>query len=167
MKSQSKKLFVVLTIGVVAVVFVLRPGTQAQESQEHFSAKQKQDTAERSMMQCPMMEGLKGVSLFADSPAVLAAQAKKLDLTEEQVQKLRQIEQSTREQARQILNEEQREQLADEPKDRLSMMELCMLRMKGMDMNKTEQQPGGMCPMCAKMMRQMRERQGAEKENQK
>ncbi|MBW3542802.1 MAG: hypothetical protein KY476_21275 [Planctomycetes bacterium] len=101
------------------------------------------------------MAGLKGVELFADSPAVLLARAKDLELTEQQIQQLQRLEESTRQQVRELLTEEQRRHLQDVPKDRLSMMELCMHRMQDMPAAQ-DGEAGPMCPMCRRMMEKMK-----------
>lgn len=110
------------------------------------------------MMQCPMMSAIKSLELQADSPAVLLAMADKLELTQEQKQRLKNLVADTRAQARKILTDNQQQQLAEAPEGSLSMMQLAMLVRDG---RKAEQ--GQMCPMCMKMMRermQAKEAQG-------
>lgn len=157
---------ILLTVASLAGA-VLRAGAGAQEQDAPNARNQRQDRGQQErpqaegQMQCPMMAGLKGVELFADSPAVLLAQAKELKLTEQQVQQLERLEESTRTQVRKLLTEEQRQQLEDAPKDRLSMMELCMHRMQNMPSGQ-DGQAGPMCPMCKQMMDKMkRGRRGA------
>ena len=157
---------ITLTVASLAGA-ILFAAAAAQEQDAPNARNQRQDRGQRErpqaevQMQCPMIAGLKGVELFADSPPVLLAQAEKLELTDDQVQQLERIEESTRQQVRRLLSEEQRQQLQEAPKDRLSMMELCMLRMQDMPAAQ-DGQAGPMCPMCKQMMDKMkRGRRGA------
>ena len=147
---------VLLMFASLAAVAAFRSGAGAQEDppqvQERKKAQPGPDRADM-MMQCPMMAGLEGIDLFADSPAVLQAQKDDLKLTEQPIEQLQQIEQTARRQARELLTEQQQEKLQNSPKAPLSMMELCMMRMP-----KTGKQPEQMCPMCMRMMR-MRDQQ--------
>lgn len=133
----------VLTLLVLAALVLLRPGW----AQEQDRREDKQADSQPMQMQCPMMAGLKGINLFADSPAVLLAKAEELKLTDEQLEGLEQIQMSARQQARELLTRRQQEHLKDGPEGPLSLMQLSMQGMKGG--NKSEQ----MCPMCMKMMR--------------
>ena len=138
---------VLLMVAPLAAVAVFRSGAGAQDEPraEQRVGGQQRDQADM-MMNCPMMAGLKGINLFADSPTFLLAQAKDLKLSEQQVEQLEQIQQTARRQARELLTDQQREQLPATAKP-LSMMEICMTRMP-----KTGQPPEQMCPMCMKMM---------------
>ena len=143
---------VLLAFASLTAVAAFRSGAGAQEeipprAQKRGNARPERDRADM-MMQCPMMSGLKGIDLFADSPTVLQAQKEDLKLTEQQIEQLQQIEQTARRQARELLTEQQREQLQDSPKGPLSMMELSVMRMP-----KTGKAPEQMCPMCMRMMR--------------
>lgn len=131
-----------------------RGGRSAQEATGDASAKESEEG--KSMMQCPMMAGLKGLDLFADSPEVLRSRAEGLGLSEKQVEQLEEIEESARLKAREVLTEEQQDQLKETPEGRLSMMELS--RMRAMKMKKDGD--GMMCPMCMKMMQKMKQQKG-------
>lgn len=149
---------VLLSVASLAAVAVLRSGAGAQAPQEAQPEREKP----HAKMQCPMMSGLKGIDLFVDSPAVLQAEAKDLKLTEQQLERLKEIEQSARRQARQLLTEEQRKQLLDRPEGPLSLMELSMSRMKEKRHMPDGEKSGQMCPMCMKMMQMMKMKQGEE-----
>lgn len=101
-------------------------------------------------MTCPMMAGMKDLKLHADSPPLLAARTDALNLTKEQLQTLDAIGQEARSQAREVLTEQQREQLGDASKA-LSMMEIAKMRMKDKPSGDSS---NNMCPMCTKMMKQ-------------
>lgn len=136
---------VLLTVGSLAAVAFLRSDLGAQPPKKPAAERAPSDMK----MECPMMAGLKGIDLFADSPAVLQADAKNLKLTEQQLEQLSEIEQSARQRARELLTDEQRQQLEESPDAPLSLMELGMRRMKHMQ----DGDKGQMCPMCMKMMR--------------
>ena len=102
-------------------------------------------------MECPMMTGLKGISLTADSPPLLMARASELKLTDEQQQKLRAITQEARSKAAEVLTEDQRSMLGKSSGKAMSMMEIAMMRAKKMD----DSESGMMCPMCKKKMEGM------------
>ena len=149
------RLFVVaLLVGLAG--YGVQVGLRAQErknnERERPSVKQDQQDAKMGMMMCPMMGAMKGISLHADSPALLLGRQDALKLSDEQVKKLKEIAESARRDARQVLTEDQREQLAEAPKGPLSMMEVCQLRMQ--EMKGKDQESGAMCPMCMKMMKE-------------
>lgn len=103
-----------------------------------------------AMMQCPMMACMKGMKMYADSPAVLLSQAEEFELSDEQQQQLEEIEQAARQKARAVLTAKQQEKVGESPKDPLSMKKLCMMRMKKMMEQNGQKQT--MCPMCMKVM---------------
>lgn len=53
-----------------------------------------EDQNEKSMMRCSVMQAMKSIELHANSPDILVAQAKPLDLSEEQQQQLNKISKS-------------------------------------------------------------------------
>jgi hypothetical protein len=110
--------------------------------------------------QCPMMASMKGMQTFADSPGVLLSQAKDLGLTDKQKKRIEEILQSARKQARAVLTADQQAKLKDSPQGPLSMMDLCMMRMKKMMGQKKQQ--GMMCPCCLKMMQKKLQSKGKE-----
>jgi hypothetical protein len=146
-------------------MYAIGPALMAQEAgqpaQGTLGTPGKEDAAEDqpSMMQCPMMAGMRGIQMYSDGPVMLLARAKELGLSNEQKEKLHEIEKSARAKARSLLTDEQRGQLKDLPQKRLSMMELSRLQMKKMMATK---QADGMCPMCMKMMQQTEENSGAD-----
>ena len=109
------------------------------------------------MMMCPMMAGLAAVCMYADSPAALLGRADDLGLTADQQKKLKEIEESARQQARKVLTDKQREQVGKTSDAPLSMMELARMGMKGKAME-------GCCPMCMKMMQMGEPKDGKAKE---
>lgn len=134
---------------VLACVIPLAAVALAQASQNADEPAEKAKTPD--MMQCPMMACMKGMEMYADSPAVLLSQAEELELSDEQKEQLEEIEQSARQQARAVLTAEQQEQVSESPKGLLSMKDLCMMRMK--NMTGRGGQKHMMCPMCMKMMK--------------
>ncbi len=141
-----------LLVGVLAAGYGLQALVYAQDSQKGEDAPEK-PKAEMQMM-CPMMTALKGVELYADTPALLTAQAEKLKLTDEQKKQLKEIAKSAQEEARKVLTAEQRQALEKLPQGPLSMMQIAKMQMK-------DKKDGGdekmMCPMCMKMMQKKSE----------
>jgi hypothetical protein len=133
---------------------LLLAGQEAAPQRAEPANQERPEQADEPGMRCPMMRGLRGVELHADTPAVLRARSRELDLEEEQVEKLKEIEETARQQAREALTPEQREKLEDDPEGPLSMMQLSRLRMRAMV---REREPEGMCPMCLRMMREREE----------
>ncbi len=82
------------------------------------------------------MQILMRAGVFVDSPAALQVQKDKLQLSEVQAGKLREIEKEARQKALALLTPEQRKALGDIPDKPLVMMEMCQQMM----------------PMCAGMM---------------
>lgn len=156
---------ILLMMATLTAAVALRSGAGAQTPTKEAASERGQP--DETMMQCPMMAGLKGIDLFGDSPVVLKAKAKDLKLTEQQLDRLKEIEQSARQQARELLTDEQRQQLEPSPDRPLSLMELSMSRMKHMQ---DGGKPSQMCPMCMKKMMKMKKAEGhrlPEEENQK
>lgn len=118
------------------------------------------------MMQCPMMETLKSVQLNADAPPVLLAQEKVLDLTAEQKEQLQEIAAKARRQAREVLNDEQREKIEKAPSGSLAPMQLARMLAKDRQMRGGEGEEGPMCPMCMRMMQQRMQDQQEEREHE-
>ncbi|WP_164104505.1 hypothetical protein [Candidatus Laterigemmans baculatus] len=141
-------------VAVASVIASAAFGFQAvaQNAEEGGASAEQQG----KMMMCPMMEAIKPVHLYADTPAVLLAQEDSLALTEQQQEKLEEITAEARERAREILTEKQRQQLEEAPSGPLSAMQLTKLQRK----EGTGNAKGAMCPMCMKMMQKMKERQG-------
>lgn len=96
-------------------------------------------------MKCPMMAGLGGLSMAADSPVALLARVGELGLDIKQQRQLEEIEASARQQARKILTDKQWEQVKQAPQGRLSIAELARMGLKGKNTD-------GCCPMCMAMM---------------
>jgi hypothetical protein len=71
------------------------------------------------------MQLLMRVGVFVDSPAALQVQKDKLQLSEEQVSKLREIEKEARQKALALLTPQQRTALGDIPDKPLVMVEMC------------------------------------------
>ena len=108
-------------------------------------------------MMCPMMAGLSAVRMYADGPAALLGRAEELGLTADRQKKLKEIEESARRQAREVLTDKQRGQVGKPADGSLSMMEMARLGMKGKAMD-------GCCPMCMKMMQMGEPKDGKAKE---
>ena len=105
-------------------------------------------------MQCPMMSAMKNLKLHADNPVVLLAMKEQLDLSEEQAKQLDALVSDVRERAKEILSDQQQQQIAQAPQGPLSMMQVMMLlRQQPGD----QREQGQMCPMCIKMMRERME----------
>lgn len=106
---------------------------------------------------CPMMAGMKGLKLTADSPPLLLARAGELKLTDEQKQELKSIAEEAQRKATMVLTAEQQSMLGESPAKAMSMMEVAMMRSKDMRGDKSD----GMCPMCKKKMEgMMKEKRG-------
>ena len=119
----------VLFSGSLVGGYGLQSFAQAQNA-DQVEAEQGEPKAKMDMM-CPMMAGLKGVELYPDSPALLKARAEELGLEQEQKRRLEEIAESARQQARDVLNAEQRQQLQQAPEGPLSMMQVAKMRMDG------------------------------------
>ena len=76
------------------------------------------------------MQLLMRTGVFVDSSAALQVQKDKLQLSQEQVGKLREIETEARQKALALLTPEQRTKLGDIPDQPLVMMEMCQQMMK-------------------------------------
>jgi hypothetical protein len=75
------------------------------------------------------MQLLMRTGVFVDSPAALQVQRDKLQLSEVQAGKLREIEKEARQKALALLTPEQRTALGDIPDKPLVMMEMCQQMM--------------------------------------
>lgn len=154
--GRRVSLLSLLLVGLLAGGYGLEPLVHAENPQEE--AEDTPETSKPKMeMMCPMMAGLKGVDLYADSPTLLAARAEELGLSEEQKKQLEKIATSARQNARDLLTAEQRDALEELPEGPLSMMQISKMRMKKM----AESDSKMMCPMCMKKM------QGAAEEGDK
>ena len=140
----------VLLLGSLVGGYGLQSFALAQNS-DQAEAKQAEPKAKMDMM-CPMMAGLKGVELYADSPALLKARAEELGLEQEQKERLEEIAESARQQARDVLNAKQRQQLQQAPEGPLSMMQVAKMRAEAAGENDSKE----MCPMCMQMMKKMK-----------
>jgi hypothetical protein len=78
--------------------------------------------------------------IFLDSPAMVRGQAESLGLSEEQMQKLLDIEKAGRQKARSVLTEEQIKEMGEIPDEPMAIMEMC------------QQMCGEMMPMMRMMM---------------
>lgn len=143
-------LFVFLLAGFLLAEGAVPSGAQNQKKKKGKMA-----------MKCPMMAGMKGVDLYADSPEVLLARAEHLELSKKQKARLEKIATAARRRARRVLTEEQRKEIKNAPHGPLSMMEITKLRMKDKG---HEKEKGHMCPMCMKMMHKMMEKKKGRKE---
>ena len=103
---------------------------------------------------CPMMVGLQGIKLTADSPPLLMARADELKLTEEQKQELKSIAEEAQRKATKLLTADQKSMIGKSPGKAMSMMEIAMMRSKGMKGEKS----GDMCPMCMEKMEGMKKK---------
>ncbi len=148
----------VLLMGLIAVGYGVQAGVFAQvpeqdaQQRDDREPQQKQARGKPKMqMMCPMMAGLKNVELHADSPELVLARDKDLELTEEQRTELEKILETARNKARETLTAQQREQLEQAPEGPLSMMQIAKLLKKS---ESSEGDSGQMCPMCMKMMQE-------------
>ena len=127
--------------------------SQAQVPQQAGEKPPKSDETAKPMMQCPMMAGMQGLKMYADSPAVLLWEADDLKLTDKQKKRLRKIADSARQKALKLMTPEQQAKLKKLPNEPMSIMDLSMARMKDkMDHNMPHAM---MCPMCMQMMQKM------------
>lgn len=147
-------------LGIIAVAgFGFR--ASAQDEAEGV-AQEEQQNGKPMMMQCPMMDALKSVQLHADAPPVLLAQEEQLQLTAQQKEQLRELAEAARNQAREVLTDEQREKLEKAPAGPLSPMQLTQVLKKPQAGQADDAEEKPMCPMCMKMMRQMRAQQAGD-----
>ncbi|MGC8604218.1 MAG: hypothetical protein ACP5VS_11070 [Desulfomonilaceae bacterium] len=112
--------------------------------------------------------------VFMDSPAVISGQAGSLGLSNEQKQKLLDIEKEARHKARSVLTEEQTKKMGEIPDKPMAMMEMCQ-QMCGKMMPMMQKMMGGggpqggqmMCPMMQMMMGGQNAPQGLEPKKDK
>ncbi len=148
---KNKRIFrsqVSVGAGVGAILFgLLAFSLQAPvEAQDDSPADSHND--KKMSMECPMMSGLEGIKLTADSPPLLMAGADELNLTGEQQQKLKAIAQEAQRKATEVLTEDQRSMLGELSGKAMSMMEIAMMRSTKMGDGDSDM----MCPMCKKKM---------------
>lgn len=142
-----------LLLTVVAVTGGLTSGGTAQEEAERKTG------AQEGQMACSMMACVSDLGLFADSPAVLLARAEELALGENQIIRLKEIQDEAREQAHNLLTAKQRAKVGT---GKTSFMKLCRTRMqKKMAGPKAEM----MCPKCMKMMKARDQKPGSGEED--
>ncbi|QEG41248.1 hypothetical protein [Roseimaritima ulvae] len=162
-KSQNSK----RQIGAIAGAGVVFAALLALSLQSlAFAQESTQETNDRgneteSKPMCPMMAGLKGIKLTADSPPLLMAQADELKLTEEQKQELKSIAEEAQRKAADVLTADQKSMIGKSPDRAMSMMEIAMMRSKGVKGDKS----GDMCPMCMKKMDGMKKMMMDRKKN--
>ena len=158
--NRSRTYFLVLglLIGLIAVgygvqkaVFAQVPEQDAQQQDDREPQQKQAQGKPKMQMMCPMMAGLKGVNLYADSPELVLARDTDLELTEQQRTELEKILETARNKAREALTAQQREQLEQAPEGPLSMMQLAKLLKKN---DSSEGESRQMCPMCMKMMQE-------------
>ena len=135
---------------VMTVALIAMPGLSLRAADGKTGDAKKSDQkgakdASAGKMKCPMMAGLAGLSMAADSPVALLARVGELGLDIKQKRQLEEIEASARQQARKILTDEQWEQVKQAPEGSLSITELARMGLKGKNTD-------GFCPMCMKMM---------------
>jgi hypothetical protein len=123
-------------------------------AQESTQATNDRDNKSESKPMCPMMVGLQGIKLTADSPPLLMARADELKLTEEQKQELKSIAEEAQRKATKLLTADQKSMIGKSPGKAMSMMEIAMMRSKGMKGEKS----GDMCPMCMEKMEGMKKK---------
>lgn len=136
--------------GVGLVLLALLAVSRPSPAQAQVDSKASSQDGKMSM-ECPMMTGLKGIKLTADSPPLLMARAEELKLTDEQQQKLKAIAQEAQRQATEVLTADQRSMIGESSGKPMSMMEIAMMRSKKMD----DGESGKMCPMCKQKMEGM------------
>ncbi|MDR3603228.1 MAG: hypothetical protein P4L38_01245 [Syntrophaceae bacterium] len=112
--------------------------------------------------------------VFMDSPAAISGQAEALGLSDDQKQKLLDIEKEARQKARSVLTEEQTKKMGDITDKPMAMMEMCQ-QMCGKMMPMMQKMMGGggpqggqnMCPMMQMMMGGQNAPQGLEPKKDK
>lgn len=148
--------------GVGVILLALIAASPQSPAQAKDDSKASGQNDKKMSMECPMMTGLKGIKLTADSPPLLMARAEELKLTDEQQQKLKAIAQEAQRQATEVLTADQRSMIGKSSGKAMSMMEIAMMRSKKMDEGESDM----MCPMCkqkmegmmkGKMMKKMKE----------
>ncbi|WP_345327537.1 hypothetical protein [Novipirellula rosea] len=135
-------------VGIVLVALLAVSRQSPVQAQDDSKASGQND---KMSMECPMMTGLKGIKLTADSPPLLMARAEELELTDEQQQKLKAIAQEAQRQATEVLTADQRSMIGESSGKAMSMMEIAMMRSKKMDGGESDM----MCPMCKQKMEGM------------
>ena len=138
-----------LIVGATVGVTLLSLLAISQSSSALAQDKSNSGQADKKMsMECPMMTGLEGIKLTADSPPLLMANARELQLTDEQQQKLKMIAKEAQRKAGEVLTGDQRSKLGEASGKAMSMMEIAMMRAKKSGGAASEM----MCPMCKEKM---------------
>ena len=137
--------------GALLVAVSMFSNQSATSAQDALQAELENDRKSAMMSNCPMMTGLKGIKLVAESPPLLLARKEELKLTEEQTKELDSIAEEAQGKAIAVLTDKQREILGDSAGKPMSMMEIAMMRAKASKSKTTE----GMCPMCQQKMDKM------------
>jgi hypothetical protein len=113
-------------------------------------------------------------AIFPDSPSAILGQAEALGLSDEQNQKLLDIEKESRQKARSVLTEEQIKKIGEIPDRPTTMMEMCqqmsakmMPMMQKMMRGGSQGGPMMMCPMMQMMMGGQGKAQGSEPKQDK
>ena len=152
-QNENQFLGLITGAGVILALLITislqsLPGALAQDSSQTTNDIDKKT---ESMPMCPMMAGMKGIKLTADSPPLLMARADELQLTDVQKQELKSIAEEAQRKATKVLTKQQQSMLGESPGKVMSMMEVAMMRFKDMNDDKSD----GMCPMCKKKMDEM------------
>lgn len=144
----------VLAAGAMIAAQQLNSRATAKETQAESTANA--DGEQKMPMKCPMMTALKGLEFHADNPALLVSSAGQMKLTDGQLSRLQKLIEDSRAAAREVLTDDQRQQLDEAPEGPMSIMQLSMHRMKH---HQTDGTDGQMCPMCREMMMKMKNKQ--------
>ncbi|MGB9616808.1 MAG: Spy/CpxP family protein refolding chaperone [Desulfomonilaceae bacterium] len=188
---MKKAILVGSLVTAVFAVILLAHAAEQQQPQPQQEAKEEgapamrmnpqmmqkmMETMQQAGIDPEMMRRCKAVMsapIFLDSPAVIRGQAESLELSDEQKQKLLDIEKEAREKARTVLTEEQTKKLGEIPDKPVTMMEMCQ-QMCGKMMPMMKKMMGGgpqdnpmMCPMMQMMMGGKNTPQGSEPKKDK
>lgn len=151
MKTETTFRFL-LGVGVGTILLSLLTVSPHSLALAQDDAKTNERSDKKMPMECPMMTGLKGIKLTADSPPLLMARAEELKLTDEQLQKLKAIAQNAQRQATDVLTTDQRSMLGDSSGKAMTMMEIAMMRSQKVGDGESDM----MCPMCKQKMEGMK-----------
>ncbi len=153
-QNSKRQIGAIAGAGVVFAALLAVSLQSLAVAQESTRETNDRDKEAESKPMCPMMAGLKGIKLTADSPPLLMARADELKLTEEQKQELKSIAEEAQRKAAKLLTADQKSMIGKSPDKAMSMMEIAMMRSKGMKGDKS----GDMCPMCMKKMEGMKKK---------
>lgn len=145
------RLIVGAAVGVILLTLLAVSQSSSALAQDKSKPSGQDD--KKMSMECPMITGLEGIKLTADSPPLLLANADELQLTEEQQQKLKMIALEAQRKAAEVLTADQRSRLGESSGKAISMMEIAMMRAKKSGGDASEM----MCPMCKEKMDGMKE----------